>query len=479
MKTINFSFSALLIIGLCFSNIFSYTVFEDDFETDKGWNVDPYNDDNATTGMWERANPQATSSSGVSYQLNTPPNGGSNNLVTGALAGQTIGTHDIDNGKTSILSPQISLPSSGTITVSFYYYLAHTSNSSSSDYLIVRIVGSTTQTIFEERGASNTDGGVWEVVNADVSDFAGQTVTFLIEAADNGNGSIVEAGIDDFLVEATTGGQQYTLTTQVGTGSGSVEPISGSTYDAGTTVACSAIPDEGYIFVSWGGALNGSTNPNEEIIMDGDKTIIANFVVGTSSWQAHNDGVYLDPLDKNVGIGTTPDGIAGLKIEKPLLEPAIRLTDDNANSELILNSMGIFGTDLFIQGSQITAANINAYSEVVAGTDLLAGGDLKVEGIAYAREVIVTSDPFPDYVFAKDYKLKSLEQIQEYINENGHLPGIPTAKEVKENGLNMGSMQVKLLEKIEEMTLHLISLEEKNNALKEEVNELKKQVNNK
>ena len=194
---VSFIISFTVFTTLAFSQV---SVFFDDFESDRGWVVDPDNNDNATTGIWERGNPEGTSYSGVSYQLTTPPNGGANNLVTGASSGSSVGSYDIDGGETSIRSPDIVLPSTDDITLSFTYYLAHYSNSSSSDYLRVKVVGSVTQVVFEELGAGNIDGGVWEDATADLSDFSGETVHLLIEAADNGGGSLVEAGIDDISI---------------------------------------------------------------------------------------------------------------------------------------------------------------------------------------------------------------------------------------------------------------------------------------
>ena len=128
---------------------------------------------------------------------------GSNDLVTGALAGSSVGVADVDSGVTSIRSPNISLPTGLDITLSFSYYLAHTSNSSVDDYLRVTAVGSISQVVFEELGAGNDDDGAWATTSANLNAFAGQTIYLLIEAADNASGSIVEAGIDD--VEISTG----------------------------------------------------------------------------------------------------------------------------------------------------------------------------------------------------------------------------------------------------------------------------------
>ncbi len=62
----------------------------------------------------------------------------------------------------------------------------------------------------------------------------------------------------------------------------------------------------------------------------------------------------------------------------------------------------------------------------------------------------------PDYVFYDDYKLRSLLELQKYIEENGHLPNIPSAKQMEKEGVLLKEMNLKLLEKIEELTLYLL-----------------------
>ena len=69
--------------------------------------------------------------------------------------------------------------------------------------------------------------------------------------------------------------------------------------------------------------------------------------------------------------------------------------------------------------------------------------------------------PAPDYVFKEDYKLRSLKEVQGYIEEHGHLPNIPSAAEIESKGVELGSMEMKLLEKIEELTLYILMQEEK------------------
>jgi hypothetical protein len=173
-------------------------VYSDTFETDTGWARNPSGTDTATSGLWERGDPQSTSSSGLKQLGNTVS--GVNDLVTGRLSGSSSGVHDLDGGRTSIQSPPIVLPASGTLSMTFSYYFAHGSNSSSADYLRVTIVGTSQSTVFEERGAANDDDAVWATTTVDVSAFAGQTVRILIEAVDASGASLVEAAIDDVKI---------------------------------------------------------------------------------------------------------------------------------------------------------------------------------------------------------------------------------------------------------------------------------------
>lgn len=108
---------------------------------------------------------------------------------------------------------------------------------------------------------------------------------------------------------------------------------------------------------------------------------------------------------------------------------------------------------------------------------------LTVNGNIHAEEVKVDlSVPGPDYVFKDGYDLKSLEEVQNYIKENGHLPNIPSAREMEENGIELGSMDMKLLEKIEELTLYILKQQEslkevlrQNKLQQKEMDMLKKQ----
>ncbi|BFP40635.1 hypothetical protein FGF1_14800 [Flavobacteriaceae bacterium GF1] len=101
---------------------------------------------------------------------------------------------------------------------------------------------------------------------------------------------------------------------------------------------------------------------------------------------------------------------------------------------------------------------------------------LAVKGDIHAQEVKVDLNGAvaPDYVFKEDYDLRSLQEVQDYIKKHGHLPNVPSAKELEENGIELGALNMKLLEKIEELTLYVIELKKQNEQQQEEIEELKK-----
>ncbi|MNQ59996.1 hypothetical protein D3C85_742620 [compost metagenome] len=93
---------------------------------------------------------------------------------------------------------------------------------------------------------------------------------------------------------------------------------------------------------------------------------------------------------------------------------------------------------------------------------------LAVNGTIHSKEVKVDMLGWPDYVFKKEYNLPTLQEVEKHINEKGHLENIPSEEEVLENGINLGEMNAKLLQKIEELTLYTI---EQNKQIKQLKNE--------
>ena len=109
-----------------------------------------------------------------------------------------------------------------------------------------------------------------------------------------------------------------------------------------------------------------------------------------------------------------------------------------------------------------------------------AGADtyeLAVGGGIIAEEVLVRMQSgWADYVFADDYAVKPLSEVEAFVQKENHLPGVPSAAEVAENGLNLGEMQKTQMEKIEELYLHMIAMEKRMNALEAENAALKAEI---
>ena len=178
------------------------TVFSDNFEAARGWTLTS-GINVATSGRWQRGDPQPTNTGdGRPLQLGTCSGGSVNCLITGLTAGASSGVNDVDAGLTSIQSPTIALPASGTLTLTFRYYLAHLANATSADLFRVRVVSAngTPQTVFTRFGSSSIVTGAWTTQSVNVSAFAGQTVRLRIEAADLGSPSLLEAGVDNVVL---------------------------------------------------------------------------------------------------------------------------------------------------------------------------------------------------------------------------------------------------------------------------------------
>jgi len=93
---------------------------------------------------------------------------------------------------------------------------------------------------------------------------------------------------------------------------------------------------------------------------------------------------------------------------------------------------------------------------------------LSVNGNIRSKEVVVESG-WADYVFEKSYSLRPIAELERFISENKHLPNIPTAKEIEEKGLNLGDLQKKMMEKIEELTLYIIQQQKEIDVLKKAI----------
>ena len=190
----------------------------------------------------------------------------------------------------------------------------------------------------------------------------------------------------------------------------------------------------------------GITNPKEKlqignsfVIHDGGSKVIARNFYYSGQDKRIEDGksaaIYFG--DGEISLKTAPDGYANSNIT---WADGLILKNDG--------KVGI-GTTNFSNGID------NDYYK------------LAVKGKVHAEEVVVNT-VWPDFVFDKSYKLKSVSEVEQYINEHKHLPDVPSADEVAENGVSLGQSDSILLQKIEELTLYIIEQNKRIEALEKQ-----------
>jgi len=201
--------------------------------------------------------------------------------------------------------------------------------------------------------------------------------------------------------------------------------------------------------------------------------------------------VYVD-AGGNVGVNTTtptwPVEVVGdvLQLSNASHGGFFRLTSSNGSIEIAsgndansyIDFKGIGNTTSDYVGRLLFNDN-NGFTFLQMGGGVKVGintskpqSTLAVKGKITAQEVEVTNTGWADFVFEPEYKLMPLSEVKAHIQEKGHLPEIPSAADVAANGVNLGESQVKLLQKIEELTLYVISLSEENERQQKEIQAL-------
>jgi hypothetical protein len=192
--------------------------------------------------------------------------------------------------------------------------------------------------------------------------------------------------------------------------------------------------------------------------------------------------IHIDASSENVGIGGPAKPSALLHLNSVTSGDTFKISNATTGHNK-MDGLNIYntGNEAFIVNLENSALNLGTNNTTIAkltplgalvigNTPTPSGYKLYVETGILTEKVkvaIKTSANWADYVFEDNYALQPLSQVEQYIRENKHLPGIPAANEIVEHGLDLGSMDAKLLEKIEELTLHLIRLEKEVELLKQ------------
>jgi hypothetical protein len=210
----------------------------------------------------------------------------------------------------------------------------------------------------------------------------------------------------------------------------------------------------------------------------------------TSTGLLETDGTVLRMSENQFSI-TNQESNGNLNISTNgtlnILLPNVGMTFSNSSSRIWVGTLSnMTSTDqarmniiaptsdngLFIQSSgtkyalSLKTAVSTSLAMNVRGSDNVINYAVKGNGEVFARKYTTTLGAIPDYVFDPSYKLMSLNELKTYITTNKHLPNIPSAKEYEERGeLDLGELNRKLLEKVEELTLYILQLEERTKAL--------------
>ncbi len=157
----------------------------------------------------------------------------------------------------------------------------------------------------------------------------------------------------------------------------------------------------------------------------------------------------------NLGIGTTAP-LTLLHLDTKIASKALTFQASQLTGRIYAMGINSYGSFFINDDTNNERLTITQSGNIGIGTTNPGNYKLAVEGTIGAREVKVTAEAWSDFVFHPTYKLRTLGEVEQFIKANNHLPEIPTEAEVKQNGVGLGEMNAKLLQKIEELTLYVI-----------------------
>lgn len=198
---------------------------------------------------------------------------------------------------------------------------------------------------------------------------------------------------------------------------------------------------------------------------------MTNVAIGYATQSSGSGNTY---LGSRSGLGTDGDNNVFIGYEAGSGQTVSdQLFIDNTDSSEPL-IWGDFSADQLKLNGKVGIGDVTTFPTTAGGVSV-ANYKLFVTGGILTDEVRVTlssSGTWADYVFHKDYNLKPLSEVETFINENGHLPNVPSAAQVKEEGIALGEMAKIQQEKIEELTLYIIELNKKLEAQQKQIDDL-------
>ncbi|WP_152620268.1 hypothetical protein [Pedobacter lusitanus] len=253
-----------------------------------------------------------------------------------------------------------------------------------------------------------------------------------------------------------------------------------------------------YGFLGRGTTITGAWNPLPNLLTltyEAKDFAIGGWAKSNNNWMGAS--LFINSDNGNVGLGTTSPE-AKLHVNGATITNLVSFTEGT-------NPLGYLGRGTAITGAWGQTPDILALT--YQGRDFVIGGwgktsnnwmgaslfinsdnsnvgigtvkpdaKLTVAGNIHSQEVKVSVDAGADFVFQKDYQLKPLEEVAAYIRDKNHLPEIASADEMKKNGLELGQMNIKLLQKIEELTLYMIDIKEQLESVKRENKMMKEEM---
>lgn len=348
--------------------------------------------------------------------------------------------------------------------------------------------GSTTgiyNVLYGTGGATGTKYGIQNEVSAS-SSATGAAYGLLNSISNSGSGH--SYGTYNSLNNSGTGNGYGNYTNLVNTNNnsstyGSYQTIAaggGNTYGAYTTMSGSGTMWGNYINIS-----NSSATTKYGTYINLPSTSGLNYGIystvstsNPSSYAGYFNGQVL--FSDKVGIGTTSALSVKLQIDGGIdAEPT-------AGGFIVAGNTS--SSNIAIDNNEIMARNNGAVSKLYLNNDggdvsmCYAGGNVMIGASAPATGYLLTvdgkimceelkvqlSEDWPDYVFEEDHSMPSISELKSFVKINKHLPGIPTAAEMKENGISVSEMQSKMMQKIEELSLYIIELQGQIDDLKQQ-----------